>query len=308
MHMLIFGADKISLESLEALQGSTPDILSWAAPILIVLILAEYVVDHIQNRKCYETKETLGSLLVGAGNALTGLLLKVSLFYVLVYFYNAVPWRMELNWWTFIPCYIVFDFFSYWAHYISHRQRFWWATHVVHHSSEHYNLTVAFRLSWVEYLKMIFLFPVSLCGFHPVIILFVHQVTVLYQFWVHTEYIPRLHPWIEYIFVTPSSHRVHHGSQEKYRNKNYGATFILWDRLFGTYQREEEQAVFGITHNLTHKLDPIHINFHEYADMLSDVKKAKGLHEKLFFIFGDPTMIAEVKKKHPLNNPTNPHL
>jgi sterol desaturase/sphingolipid hydroxylase (fatty acid hydroxylase superfamily) len=205
---------------------------------------------------------------------------------------------MEFNWWTLIPCYIIFDFFSYCAHYISHKQRFWWATHVAHHTGEHYNLTVSFRLSWVQYLKIIFLFPVPLMGFHPVIFFVTNQIAILFQFWVHTEYIRKLHPVVEYIFATPSNHRVHHGSQEKYVNKNYGATFIIWDRIFGTYQKETEQSVYGITKNLddADKANPLHINFHEYMDMIRDVLTAKTWRERFFYILGDPIQISKYKK------------
>jgi sterol desaturase/sphingolipid hydroxylase (fatty acid hydroxylase superfamily) len=159
----------------------------------------------------------------------------------------------------------------------------------------HYNLTVSFRLSWAQYIKIIFIFPVALMGFHPVIIFITNQVAILFQFLVHTEYIRKLHPVIEYIFATPSNHRVHHGSQPKYINKNYGATFIIWDRIFKTYQKEEEQVVYGITQNIAQKDNPIHINFHEYVDIVKDVKQAKGWRKKLFYIFGDPGAIEKVK-------------
>ncbi len=124
----------------------------------------------------------MGSIGVGVGNVLISVWIKLALFYMIVWIYNLVPWRMELNWWTAIPCYIIFDFFSYWAHNISHRQRFWWATHVAHHSGEHYNLSVSFRLSWVQYLKVILLFPLPLMGFHPIIFFVVNQVAILFNF------------------------------------------------------------------------------------------------------------------------------
>jgi sterol desaturase/sphingolipid hydroxylase (fatty acid hydroxylase superfamily) len=175
--------------------------------------------------------------------------------------------------------------------------RLLWAAHVAHHSGENYNLTVSFRLSWMQYFKIIFIFPIALLGFHPVIIFVTNQLAVLFQFWVHTEYIRKLHPAIEYILATPSNHRVHHGSQEKYINKNYGATLILWDRIFGTYQKEEERPVYGITNNIEHKSDPIEINFHELRDIVKDVRAAKSFREKMFYIFGDPVKIALAKKR-----------
>ena len=128
------------------------------------------------------------------------------------------------------------------------------------------------------------------------VIFVTNQIAVLFQFWVHTEYIRKLHPVVEYIFATPSNHRVHHGSQEKYINKNFGATFIIWDRIFGTYQPEEEQVIYGITTNIGNKANPLHINFHEYVDMFRDVKNAKTFREKMFYLFGDPVDIAMMKK------------
>ena len=297
---LKFGAEKIDLNNLSSLGKSAPDILVWAAPVMFFFVLIEYLVSRHQGRHYYDKKETIGSTLVGIGNVAIGVALKTIMFYLFVAVYNLIPWRMELNWWTFVPCYIIFDLCSYWAHHISHRMRFLWATHVAHHSGEHFNLTISFRLSWVQYIKIFFFLPVALIGFHPIIIFLTNQIAILFQFWVHTEYIRKLHPWIEYVMATPSNHRVHHGAQEKYINKNYGATFIIWDRIFGTYQGEEEQVIYGITKNIDHKHDPIHINFHEYVDIIRDVKSAKGLKEKLFYIFGDPGDIGKYKKEKEL--------
>ncbi|SHF01061.1 Sterol desaturase/sphingolipid hydroxylase, fatty acid hydroxylase superfamily [Cnuella takakiae] len=292
----LFGAPEIPLSLIHEIEDRSPNIIIWAAPIMFFFVLLEWFISYRQNRHLYDKKETIGSICVGVGNVIINFLLKVSLFYLVIGMYNALPWRMAFNWWTFIPCYIIFDLCSYWAHRISHQQRFWWATHVVHHSSEFYNLTVSFRLSWVQHLKLIFFLPVALIGFHPIIFFVVNQIAVLFQFWVHTEYIRKLHPAIEYIFATPSNHRVHHGSQELYINKNYGATFIIWDRMFGTYQAETEQPVYGITSNIEDKANPLYINFHEYKEMWQDIKQAQGWRSKLFFLFGDPIDIARVKK------------
>jgi sterol desaturase/sphingolipid hydroxylase (fatty acid hydroxylase superfamily) len=290
----LFSADKILLEEVGTLRQGAPDILIWAAPAMFIFVLIEFIISYFNDKPYYSKKETFGSILVGIGNVIIGFLLKAFLFFVFVWIYNALPWRMELNWWTLIPCYVLFDFCSYWTHNISHRQRFFWATHVVHHSASHFNLTVSFRLSWVQYIKIIFIFPVALIGFHPVIIFLTSQLAVLFQFWVHTEYIRKLHPAIEYILVTPSNHRVHHGSQPKYINKNYGATFIVWDRMFGTYQAEEEQVQYGITKDISRKGNPFHINFHEYYDIIRDVKGVKNWKLKWFYIFGDPGKIEKL--------------
>lgn len=292
-----FGAPKITLAGINEIKNNAPNIIVWAAPVMFFFVLLEWAIARHQSRHLYDAKETIGSISVGIGNVLINLALKLTLLYAVIALYNLLPWRMPFNWWTFIPCYIIFDLCSYWAHRISHEQRFWWATHVVHHSSENYNLTVSFRLSWMQHLKLIFFLPVALIGFHPIIFFIVNQIAVLFQFWVHTEYIRKLHPVIEYIFATPSNHRVHHGSQEKYINKNYGPTFIIWDRMFGTYVEEEEQPVYGLTHSLEDKSNPIYINFHEYKDMWNDVKGAKGLRKKWFYLFGDPIDIAQEKER-----------
>jgi sterol desaturase/sphingolipid hydroxylase (fatty acid hydroxylase superfamily) len=293
----LFGVDKIPITNLNDMLIGAPDIIVYAAPFMFALVLIEYFVSRFQNDNLYETKETLGSVVVGFGNVVIGLLIKTVLFFLFITAYNWVPWRMEMTWWSLIPCYIVFDFCSYWAHRISHHVRFLWGTHVTHHSADHYNLTVSFRLSWIQYVKIFFFIPVSLIGFHPLVIFATNQIAVLYQFWQHTEYIKRLHPIVEYIFATPSSHRVHHGSQEKYINKNFGATFSFWDRMFGTFQPEEEKVIYGITHGIERKHDPIQINFHEYVEILADVKRSKSIGEGLFYIFGDPVVIAEQKQR-----------
>jgi sterol desaturase/sphingolipid hydroxylase (fatty acid hydroxylase superfamily) len=298
----IFGANPIAWHSVDELQKSAPEIIVAAIPFLFLFAGIECYLSYRQNKSYYSLKETIGSLFVGIGNVVISTWIKALLFYLAILIYNAIPWRMELISWTFLPCYILFDFCSYWAHRISHKQRFWWATHVAHHTGEHYNLTVAFRLSWVQYLKVVFLFPVPLAGFHPFIFFTTNQIAILYQFWIHTEYIRKLPRVVEYIFVTPSNHRVHHGSQPKYIDKNFGATFIIWDRMFGTYQKEEEQVIYGITQNIQHKANPIYINFHEYHDMFRDAWKATGWRRKLFFIFGDPSKIAEFKKTMELDN------
>jgi sterol desaturase/sphingolipid hydroxylase (fatty acid hydroxylase superfamily) len=208
------------------------------APVMFFFVMLEWFIAHRQHRHLYDKKETIGSTLVGIGNVVIAGSLKLIIFYLFVWIYNLVPWRIPFSWWTLLPCYVLWDFCSYWAHRISHQKRFFWATHIVHHTGENYNLTVSFRLSWIQHLKLIFFLPVSFLGFHPVILFIVNQIAVLFQFWVHTEYIRRMPAIIEYLFATPSNHRVHHGSQEKYIDKNYGATFIIWDRMFNTFQPE----------------------------------------------------------------------
>lgn len=293
----LFGADKIPANLIREVEKQAPNIIVYAVPLMVLFAALEIYISYRQEKQYYETKETIGSVLTGIGNLIVSALIKVALLYTVVWIYNALPWRMELNWWTLIPCYFIFDFCSYWAHRVSHQQRFWWATHVAHHSGEHYNLTVSFRLSWVQNIKIIFFLPVALLGFHPIIFFVTSQIAVLFQFWVHTEYIRKLPRWVEYIFATPSNHRVHHGSQEQYIDKNYAATFIFWDRLFGTYEPEVEKVIYGITTNIENKANPFHINFHEYKDMWKDIKNAKSLKRKVFYVFGSPVKIMMEKER-----------
>jgi len=292
-----FGAPKIALTQIKEISAGSPEIIVWAAPVMFFFVILEWYFSHKQQDNIYQKAETFASVLIGIGNVLIAFIIKFALFFLVVVVYNWVPWRMHLNWWTIIPCYVILDFCSYWAHRISHVQRFWWATHVVHHSGENYNLSVSFRLSWLQHLKIIFLLPVALLGFHPVIFFVVNQVAVLFQFWVHTEYIGRLHPAVEYIFATPSHHRVHHGSQKHYINKNYAATFIIWDRLFGTFEPEVEKVKYGTTKTLQNKSNPFIINFQEFADIWKDIRSAKTWSLKWHYLFGDPSEIAATKAK-----------
>jgi sterol desaturase/sphingolipid hydroxylase (fatty acid hydroxylase superfamily) len=293
----LFGAEKIPMDLIHDVEKQAPNLILWAVPFMVLFSALEIIISYLQDRKYYEKKETIGSVLVGVGNLVISAAIKVVFLYLVVIVYNFIPWRMELSWWTLLPCYVLYDLCSYWAHRVSHEQRFWWATHVAHHSGEHYNLTVSFRLSWVQHIKIIFFMPLVLLGFHPVIFFVTNQIAVLFQFWVHTEYIRKCPKWVEYIFATPSNHRVHHGSQEQYIDKNYGATFIFWDRIWKTYEPEGEKVIYGITTNIENKANPFHINFHEYKDMLSDVRKARGLRRKLFFIFGSPVKIMMEKNR-----------
>jgi sterol desaturase/sphingolipid hydroxylase (fatty acid hydroxylase superfamily) len=298
MEERFFGTEPIPYSRITHIEDASSDLIVYAIPFLAFFTFLEVWYCWKHEKNSYNTKEAFGSLFVGLGNVGLSLLVKIGLIYAAVFVYNLVPWRMAFNWWTLVPCLLIYDLCSYWAHRISHFNRFFWATHVVHHTAEHYNLTVSFRLSWVQHFKIFFFLPVALAGFHPVIFFIVHQIGVLFQFWQHTEQIRKLHPAIEWLIVTPSNHRVHHGSNEKYLDKNFGVIFILWDRMFGTYEPEEERPVYGTVHKIKETLDPLYLNFHEYKDILQDVRKAGSFKQKLFFLFGSPSAIAREKEKN----------
>ena len=270
------------------------NIIQIAAIPMIVLVIAEWILTIIQKKEYYNSLDTLSATFIGLVNVGISALLKLVIFGVMLFFYNLIPWSIPSTWWSFILCILAIDFFRYWAHRLTHVNRFWWATHVTHHNSEKYNWSVAFRLGWTQHIKFIFFIPVILMGFHPVLFFICHQIEVLYQFWIHTEYIRKLPAPIEYIFVTPSHHRVHHSKNEKYLDKNFGSTFIFWDRLFGTFQAEEEQTLYGITKPVN-SYNPITLNFHEWKDMLSDVAKSKSLKEAYAMLFTSPAKLEAVK-------------
>lgn len=293
----IFGAEPLTWDKLQGIDGASPQLILWAVPVMLIFTAIEYYINKKENDDHYNNTELFGSIFVGLGNLASNLITRLLLFTMVWFVYNLIPWRQEFVWWMFFPAYILLDFCSYWAHRISHEQRFWWCTHITHHSGNHYNLAVSFRLSWIQQFKIIFFLPVILAGFHPLVFFVANQVAVLFQFWVHSEYVPRLHPIVEYIFATPSNHKVHHGSQEKYLDVNYGATFILWDRWFGTYQALEERPVYGLTTPIPYSANPLYLNFHEVKDIVTDVKKAKTFKEKMFYIFGSPSKIGLMKKK-----------
>lgn len=259
-----------------------------AAPIMFSLVAIEWIYSYKKKIKSYDSKDFFASLAVGLGNLGLNALQKVGLYTFILFFYNLVPWGIPYTWWSYVLCFFVLDFFRYWAHRIAHEQRFLWTTHVVHHSSKKYNLGVAFRLSWIQNIKVLFFLPVIMMGFHPVVFFIVHQIEVLYQFWIHTEYIHKLPKPIEYIFTTPSHHRVHHSTNPQYIDKNYGSTLIIWDRMFGTFEPEIDKPIYGITKPIK-SFNPFYLVFHELADLLSDLWKFRFKPKKMVHaFFGSP--------------------
>lgn len=285
--------EKLTIE--QVLSMDLPNIIVYAAPVMISLVLLEWIISYYKKKDYYDSKDTLAATAIGLGNVAISAALKIVTFVIVLFFYNLVSWSIPFVWWAYILCFIWIDFWRYWAHRIAHENRFWWATHVTHHSSEKYNWSVSFRLGWTQHIKLIFFIPVALAGFHPVIFFVCHQIAVLYQFWIHTEYIRKLPKPIEFIFTTPSHHRVHHARNDKYLDKNYGSTFIIWDRLFGTFQGEEEAADYGITKPIK-SYNPVYLVFHEWMDIVKDIKNSKTLKEAYAMTFVRPSKLEEAKK------------
>ncbi len=261
---------------------------------MILLVVLEWVISARQKKGYYDGKDTVSSTVIGLVNVAISAFLKLAMFTLILFFYNMVSWSIPTTWWSFILCIVSIDFCRYWAHRLGHVNRFWWATHVTHHNSNKYNWSTSFRLGWTQHIKLIFFVPIALMGFDPVLFFICHQIEVLYQFWIHTQYIKKLPRVIEYVFTTPSHHRVHHGKNAHYLDKNFGSTLIIWDRMFGTFQPEDVPVDFGITKEVNSH-DPIESNFHEWQDIVRDVRKSRTLKEAYTMVFTSPAKLEKVK-------------
>ena len=266
------------------------DIYLYGIPVVLTLIFLEVAYSTINGLKLYNLKDTLAGLGLLAGNFFIGLLSKSSIFLLYVYVYQfkiiTVNDLMPI-WLVWIITFITIDFIYYWYHRMSHRVRFMWAVHMNHHSSEEMNFTVSLRQAWFGPItKVPFFVLMPLVGFDPIITAVAGVASTLWGVIGHTQWIRRLGPF-EYIFVTPSSHRVHHGSNERYIDKNYGNLLIIWDRLFGTFAEEIELVKFGIRDNVK-TFNPIKITFMFWQQMISDFKQSTSIKAKLLSFFGKP--------------------
>ena len=193
--------------------------------------------------------------------------------------------------WAWVAIFFLDDFIYYWFHRISHECRFWWAAHVNHHSSQEYNLSTAVRQSWTSVIVGTWMpwIPFAFLGFPPTMILAQQGFNLFYQFWIHTEVVQRMPAWFEYLFNTPSHHRVHHASNPRYLDRNYAGVLMAWDRLFGTFvaERDEEPPRYGIVKNIA-TFNPIRIAFHEWAAIVRDVADAQSIREAAGAVFGPP--------------------
>ncbi len=217
--------------------------------VVFLLFIVELIIDRKEHRHLYKQKDTLQTIYIAAGLFLVGFLNRTITLAVYFLLYSVRLCTLEENGITWVAAILLADFCFYWYHRSAHSINWFWASHSVHHSSEQFNLSVAFRHSWVYVISGQFLFWawMPLLGFHPILVFCAIQICTFYQGWLHTELIGKLHPIFEWVFNTPSHHRVHHGSDLKYLDKNSGAIFIVWDRLFGTFQQEEEKPTYGLT-------------------------------------------------------------
>jgi sterol desaturase/sphingolipid hydroxylase (fatty acid hydroxylase superfamily) len=263
------------------------DLIQLAFPAFVLLLIAEAVVDALMRRDLYEYRDTAASLTMGLGNVLVGLFSKSLVFAVFTGVHRFALFPLGYQWWVWSIAFFAEDLSYYCFHRTSHECRLFWASHVVHHSSQRYNLSTALRQTWTGgFMSFVFWLWMPLVGFQPAMILTLQAVSLLYQFWIHTEFVQRL-GFFERVLNTPSHHRVQHGSNPQYIDRNHGGTLILWDKLFGTFEPEDEPCVYGLTKNIG-SYNPLRIAFHEWIDMLQDLRQAPTLSDKLLAVFGKP--------------------
>ena len=267
--------------------GSTFVALELIGAFFLVLIVSETLWDLI-TRQRQSARESLANFAIGIVNLLLertacGLVFILGLFWAESLTTLVIP----PTWWSWALAILAADFTYYLMHRWEHEVRLLWAIHAVHHSSTEYNLTTSLRLAWIEGLvEWLFFVPMILIGFDAVQTIAALSIVVLYQTWIHTERIGRL-GWLDLVFNTPSVHRVHHGSNRKYLDRNYGGILILWDHLFGSYQAEEEKVVYGLTKQLGTS-NPLVINVSEFAAIGRDVWQAKKWSHITGYVFGRP--------------------
>jgi len=277
----------------------TKNPVTFAVPFFLISIAIELAalkwLDHDDNmpglRDVYVSKDARTSIWMGAGSLVSSLAMKVIGFFMYVGIYEYVaPFHMPTaahDWWSWIAMVLEVDFFYYWQHRFVHRARVGWAAHQAHHSSEHMNFATALRQKWNPWWELVFWLPLPFVGVAPWALFFAWGVNLVYQFFVHTETIDRLWRPIELVMNTPSHHRVHHGSDPEYLDRNYGGILIVWDRLFGTFQPETHRPTYGLTHPVnTYNL--IKLQYGYYAELWRDVRNAPDLRTRVNYLFKPP--------------------
>ncbi|WP_026898398.1 sterol desaturase family protein [Daejeonella oryzae] len=264
------------------------DYIALSVPVFFILIGIELAYALYKKLDYYRLNDSLANLSQGIGSQLIGLFLKTATFWAYLTVFDHLRFYTFPNTiWTWLLLFLGVDFFYYWFHRMSHQINALWAAHIVHHQSEEYNLTVALRQSWFQGgFSWIFYLPLAFAGFDPIMFLTVSSFNTLYQFWIHTRSIGKMGP-LEWFMNTPSHHRVHHGSNPKYIDKNHAGSLIIWDRMFGTFQAEEEEVVYGITKPLQ-SWNPVWANFHYWIDLYQTARKTSGFRDKLNVFIKSP--------------------
>lgn len=264
--------------------GAAVNLVVYAVPFFILAIIVEWLYGLARRRNTYRLNDSVSSLFLGVlSQARRFVTLGVGGYvYYLITEYFSLPLLDARHWSTWLLALLLYDFCYYWLHRLGHERSILWAAHVAHHQSEDYNLTTALRQTSTGFLLgWIFYIPMYLFGIPAEVVVTVGSINLIYQFWVHSEHIPKL-GWLEWIFITASNHRVHHAQNDIYLDRNYGGMFIVWDRLFGTFQEEldDEPPVYGIRGPL-HSWNPVTALTHIYVDMAKDSWHTARWRDKL---------------------------
>jgi sterol desaturase/sphingolipid hydroxylase (fatty acid hydroxylase superfamily) len=267
-----------------------PAVLFYAIPGFVILLSIEAWFSYRENKQFYEKKDTWTSLALGIGNVLTGFVTKAMILGLFMLLYKFRIFTLDASsWWMWVLLFFADDLSYYWFHRVSHNVNWFWASHVVHHSSEHYNLAAALRQTWTGNATGSFLFWawMPLVGFHPFWVLLMQQISLIYQFWIHTEAVHKMPRWFEFIFNTPSHHRVHHGSDLKYLDKNHGGILIIWDRIFGSFKPEEERPVYGLTQNIK-SFNPFVVALKTWGDLFKKARRSGSVKNAVNYFIQPP--------------------
>lgn len=269
-----------------------PPIVTYAVPFFVLTIIIEMIWVRVGKKGRYQVADSFSSLAMGFGNQIVGTLFGAA--FVAAAYYWVYQHRLFTLPWTapvMIACFFAEDCAYYWFHRVAHERRFFWASHVIHHSSQHYNLTTALRQTWTGAAGFNFVFwlPLLYLGFPPAMVMMFSAISLVYQYWIHTELIGRMWTPFERVMNTPSHHRVHHAINAKYLDANYAGVLIIWDRIFGTFVPEDdtEKPRYGIVSQLG-TFNPFRIAFHEWAGIWRDVTHAKSLREVFGYVLGPP--------------------
>jgi sterol desaturase/sphingolipid hydroxylase (fatty acid hydroxylase superfamily) len=269
------------------------DPVTYAIPVFVLFMALEiaalrYLDDEERQTRGYERQDTrtniwmgLGSLVVNGGARIVALLGYAAL-------YVLTPLRLDTHqWYTWVGAILVVDLLFYAEHRAAHRVRLLWAAHQAHHSSQRFNLSTAVRQKWNPWWELLVWTPLPLLGMPPWMIFTTFSVNLIFQFFVHTEQIDRLWAPVEFVFNTPSHHRVHHASDPEYLDKNFAGMFIVWDRLFGTFRAETHRPTYGLTHNVE-TFNPFRLQYYLYGDIWRDVRQARTWRDRFGYAFGPP--------------------
>ncbi len=268
-------------------------VLTFMTPIFLIAFAIEWrVMKRRGEMRQFQLRDVLTNMGLGASYSVFELIAHTLVTaFAVAWFWEHRFFTIPVNVWTVLPIFFAVEFCYYWFHRGSHRIRWFWSAHVVHHTGETMNMSTAMRQSLLYSITgwWLFFMPLVLLGVHPAVVFFMYGVDLAYQFFIHTDSVGKLHPWLEYWFDTPSNHRAHHGRNPQYIDRNYGGVLICFDRWFGTYVEEDEPVDYGIPlHRQPRSGNVFVLNFHEFGDMWRDVRRPGRLRDRLAHLWRPP--------------------